>query len=323
MSQKILGIDLGTNSLGIALRDPDLGGNISEQLEYYTSIIFQAGVGTGKSGEFSFAAERRKYRSTRRLYQARKYRIWATLELLIEHNCCPLTIDELDRWRKYDKTKGLKRQYPTDATIFEQWVRLDFNNDGIPEYSSPYALRAELMERPLDWGNQTDRYKFGRAMYHIAQRRGFKSSKGETLKDAKEGEDLSSIDINTAMKKSEEKKSRDLTTYMQTHNLETVGCAYALLEKEGIRIRNSEYQAVQSQYIDEVDKICKYQHVDIIDPELHHRLISTKKNEGTIFYRRPLRSQKSLVGKCTLEPSKRRCPVSHPDFEEFRALSYQ
>ena len=65
MSQKILGIDLGTNSLGIALRDPDLGGNISEQLEYYTSIIFQAGVGTGKSGEFSFAAERRKYRSAR------------------------------------------------------------------------------------------------------------------------------------------------------------------------------------------------------------------------------------------------------------------
>ena len=91
MSQKILGIDLGTNSLGIALRDPNINGNIIDQLEYFTSIIFQSGVGTGKSGEYSFAAERRKYRSTRRLYQARKYRIWATLRLLINHGCCPLS----------------------------------------------------------------------------------------------------------------------------------------------------------------------------------------------------------------------------------------
>ena len=58
MSQKILGIDLGTNSLGIALRDPDINGNLIDQLDYYTSIIFQSGVGSGKSGEYSYAAER-------------------------------------------------------------------------------------------------------------------------------------------------------------------------------------------------------------------------------------------------------------------------
>ena len=322
MSQKILGIDLGTNSLGIALRDPNISGNIIDQLEYFTSIIFQSGVGTGKSGEYSFAAERRKYRSTRRLYQARKYRIWATLRLLIDHGCCPLSIEDLDRWSKYDKDKGLKRQYPINATAFEQWVRLDFDGDGKPDYSSPYQLRAELMEKLINWDDQTDRFKFGRAMYHIAQRRGFKSSKGETLKDAKENEDLSSIEISSAMKKSEEKRSKDLTDYMESHNLKTAGCAFAQMEKEGIRIRNSEYQAVQSQYMEEVKAICTFQHIEEFDHDLCTRLTSTKKNEGTIFYRRPLRSQKGLVGKCTLEPTKQRCPISHPDFEEFRALSF-
>ena len=160
MSQKILGIDLGTSSLGIAVRDTDLGKNIAEQLEYYTSIIFPSGVGTDKSGEYSYAAKRTKFRSTRRLYQSRKYRIWATLRLLIEHGCCPLKVEELDRWARYDKEKGLKRQYPIDAKVFEQWVRLDFNCDGMPEYKSPYQLRKELMEHELDWSKPTDRYKF-------------------------------------------------------------------------------------------------------------------------------------------------------------------
>lgn len=322
MEHKVLGIDLGTNSLGLAVRDTDLGGNIINQLEYYGSTIFKSGVGNGKSGEYSYAAERTKFRSTRRLYQARKYRIWATLRLLIANGCCPLTDEQLDRWTKYDKNKGLKREYPTDATEFEQWVRLDFDCDGKPEYSSPYQLRAELTEQQLDWNSQTDRYKFGRAMYHIAQRRGFKSSKGETLKDAKENDDASSIDIGAEMKKSEEKKSKNLNEYMELHQLPTVGCAFYQMLCNGVRVRNSEFQAVQSQYKKEIKHICEFQHIDSIAPALYTGLISTKQGEGTIFYRRPLRSQKGNVGKCTLEPTCRRCPQSHPDFEEFRALSF-
>ena len=127
MEQKILGIDLGTNSLGLAIRDIEKGRNIVDQLDFYTSIIFQSGVGKDKSGEFSYAARRTKFRSSRRLYQARKYRIWATLRLLIANDCCPLSNEQLDKWAKYDKALGLKRQYPIDATEFEQWVRLDFN----------------------------------------------------------------------------------------------------------------------------------------------------------------------------------------------------
>ena len=55
MEGKILGIDLGTNSIGLAVRNTDNGNNIVDQLEYYTSIIFKSGVGNGDKGEFSYA----------------------------------------------------------------------------------------------------------------------------------------------------------------------------------------------------------------------------------------------------------------------------
>lgn len=318
---KILGIDLGTNSIGLSLRNPNISGSIQDQLEYFTSIIFSSGVGKGKTGEFSYAAERTKHRSSRRLYQARRYRIWATLKLLIEKDYCPLLIEDLEKWSRYDKTKGLKRQYPIHATHFEQWVRLDFNGDGKPDYTNPYELRAQLMQEQFDFTDQIHRYKLGRALYHIAQHRGFKSSKGETIKEQEqnEKEDFQEFDLSEALKKSEEKKSGKLAEYMQKNNLPTVGCAFAHLRKKGIRVRNSDFQAVRSQYKDEIRQIFEYQNGLDKDSDFYKRLMSEKKGEGTIFYKRPLRSQKGLVGYCTLEPNKARCPISHPEFEKFRA----
>lgn len=318
---KILGLDLGTNSIGISLRNTDNGDNLTEQLELFNSIIFKSGVGTGKSGEFSYAAERTKKRSARRLYQSRKYRIWATLELLIKEGYCPLSMEDLEKWSKYDKEKGLKRQYPIHAIEFEQWVRLDFNGDGIADYSTPYQLRAELMQRQFDFTNQIDRYKLGRALYHIAQHRGFKSSKGETIKEQSQEESAKEIDV-VELKQSESKKSGKLVEYMTKHNLHTVGCAFARLEKDGIRIKASEYQAVRSQYKKEIEAIFEFQNGLDISSDFYKRITSKKKGEGTIFYKRPLRSQKGNIGKCTLEPNKSRCPISHPEFEEYRAWCF-
>lgn len=313
---KILGLDLGTNSIGIALRNTNNGNTLTEQLELFNSIIFKSGVGTGQTGEFSYAAERTKKRSARRLYQARKYRLWATLELLIKEGYCPLSLEDLDKWRRYDKEKGLKRQYPIHAIEFEQWVRLDFNGDGVADYSSPYQLRAELMQKQFDFSNQTDRYKLGRALYHIAQHRGFKSSKGETIKEQEDSAKETDI---VELKKSEIKASGKLVEYMTKHNLPTVGCAFAKLEAEGERIKANEKKAVRSQYKDEIKAIFEFQNGLDTSSDFFKRLTSEKKGEGTIFYKRPLRSQKGNIGKCTLEPNKARCPISHPEFEEYRA----
>ena len=338
---KILGLDLGTNSIGIAVRNPDNGNRIEDQLEFFRSVIFKSGVGTGKTGEFSYAAERTKYRSSRNRYKARKQRLWATLRVLIENGYCPLSIESLNKWSRYDKAKGYKREYPIDDHIFEQWIRLDFNMDGKPDYANPFEIRDELTRREFNLNDVLDRYAFGRAIYHIAQHRGFKSSKGETLKEqmanetadeetpqkkAKKGnQDTEAIEIENdiigALKKSEEQKSKAITEYMTANNLQTVGQAYCKLIRSGIRVRESEYCAVRSQFKDELKYIFKYQGLDL-ESKFCKAILSEKKNEGTIFYKRPLRSQKGLVGKCTLEKGKSRCPISHPEYEIFRAFCF-
>ncbi|HOP05120.1 MAG TPA: HNH endonuclease domain-containing protein [Tenuifilaceae bacterium] len=290
--EKKIGLDLGTNSIGWAIRNTLIDDPNISQIEKFGVVVFPKGVGEGKSGEYSYAAERTKKRSGRRLYQVRKYRLWATLEILIKEGYCPLSIEELDGWRKYDKEK--KREYPQNE-IFEQWIRLDFNNDSKPEYDSPYHLRALAIEKELT------KYEIGRALYHIAQRRGFKSSRKTGTNEE------------TAVYKGSSKSgAKGVDEIMELIEKEgTLGAALHSIQSNGERIRNR--YTLRKHYKDEVGKICEKQNVDEE---------TFKKIDNAIFYQRPLRSQKGLVGKCTLEPKKPRCPISHPDFEEFRARTF-
>lgn len=308
---KILAFDLGSSSIGYSLRDTDLGENIIEQLVLYGSIIFSPGM---VDNGISRAAERTSHRSSRHLYRVRRYRIWKTLATLIEFGCCPLSKEDLDKWKTYDKKKRLTRQYPVDALEFEKWIRMN-----------PYELREELVTQQLDFTKEENRFKLGRALYHIAQRRGFRSSKGETLKEQEKDineNPAEEIRIDSdLLKKSEEKKSKKLVTYMEEHSLPTVGNAFAQLIKDKTRVRASEYQAVRSQYRDEIEYIFNFQKGLDTNGEFFRRIYSTG-NDGTIFYQNPIRSQKGQVGKCTLEPAKPRCPISHPEYEKYCAFSF-
>lgn len=320
---KILGIDLGTNSIGWALRNPDLIGN---QIEKFGVLTFNKGVGSGKTGEYSYAAERTRKRSARRLYQSRKYRLWSTLENLIIEGYCPLSMVNLNKWRHYSKDEALKnhnggRTYPSDDLAFDEWIKLDFDRDGMPDYQSPYQLRKELAESKLDFSLERNRYKLGRALYHIAQRRGFKSSrKTVDQNDEKEIENEVAADLQY----SEKKKNKEIEIRFEEYpEAKTIGWLYAILENNKIRIRENITQyAVRQNYKDEIRYIFEFQGL-AIDHPLYKKLVETdkNKNDGSIFYKRPLRSQKGLIGKCTLEPGKFRAPVSHPSFELFRAWS--
>ena len=325
MTQKVLGLDLGTNSIGSAVRNLDLSDDLQWQLEFFSSDIFRSSVNKESNGrEYSLAAQRSAHRRSRGLNEVRRRRLWATLNLLIKHGFCPMSSESLMRWCTYNKRKGLFREYPIDDKDFNAWILLDFNGDGRPDYSSPYQLRRELVTRQFDFEQPIERYKLGRALYHIAQHRGFKSSKGETLSQQETNSKPSSTDeipdVAGAMKASEEKLSKGLSTYMKEHNLLTVGAAFAQLEDEGVRVRNNnDYRAIRSQFQHEIETIFKFQQGLSVESELYERLISEKKNVGTIFYKRPLRSQRGNVGKCTLERSKPRCAIGHPLFEKFRA----
>lgn len=216
MAQKILGIDLGTNSIGLSLRDVDKGNQLKDQLVYFSSC--RSGVGKNERGqEYSYAAERTKYRQARRRLQSRHRRLWATLQLLMDNDCCPISKESLEQWKKYKKGE-YDHKYPIDDIPFNNWIKLDFDGNGKREYDSPYQLRKALAETQFDFTKQEDRYMLGRALYHIAQRRGFKSSKGESLKQEKTDEETD-VDIVSLMKESETKESSKLIAYMQDKTL--------------------------------------------------------------------------------------------------------
>lgn len=319
---KVFGLDLGTNSIGWAIRNPDLKEN---QIEKFGVLTFNKGVGLGKTGEYSYAAERTKKRSTRRLYQSRKYRLWTTLEHLIKDGYCPLSIEDLNKWRHYSKEEARKnnnagRVYPLDNTAFDAWIKLDFNNDGKPDYISPYQLRKELAEIKLDFTKEENRFKLGRALYHIAQRRGFKSSRKGTddTKEKETNDDSEIMDLQYSEKKKNKRIIEEFDKYPQA---KTIGQLFALLENNKVRIRENIAQyAIRENYKDEIKCIFQFQGLNF-EHSLYTKIVETgkNKNDGSVFYKRPLRSQKGLIGRCTLEPNKYRSPISHPVFESFRA----
>ena len=275
---KILGLDLGTNSIGWAIRSSKLENR--NQILSSGVVIFPQGVGEVKGVEFSLASERTNHRASRKLYRRRKWRKADTLRLLIENNMCPLTIEELDAWVKY--TKGKKTKYPTENNDFRDWLKIN-----------PYRARKIASE-----ANAT-KQEIGRALYHICQRRGFKSGR----KDADAGKDME-----VYIKEKEKRGDQTLGTYL-CHQLDA-----------GIEVRKTKYQADDQEvnssrisYIEEFNAIVEKQN---LDKELANQLFEA------IFFQRPLKSQKGTIGKCTLEPSKSRCAISHPLYEEFRMYQF-
>lgn len=329
----VLGVDPGTGSLGLLLRDTDEH-DLMNQVKFSSVDIIRSGViESGQNKYTSFAAERRGYRSARNRYMHIKWRKQATLKLLIDDNIlddnikyplCPLSKEDLERWIRYDKKKGLKREYPVHSVPFIHWLMMDFDGDGkVDGFSSPYQIRKELLERQFDFSKPEDCLKLGRALYHIAQKRGFRSSKGTKTDDVElPSDEVIEKEGSDAMEYSEKKKSKPLSKYMDEHEItdKSVGYALAMLENEGARLRDSEYQVLRKDLKKEIKKIFEYQHLST-ESYLYTHLISEKKGEGTIFYQRRLRSQRGKVEKCTFEPLKKRCKVSHPEFEKYRAWS--
>jgi len=291
--EKILGIDLGTNSVGWAIRDISKKEN---QIIDKGVLTFDKGVGEEQGKEVPLVKQRTEARSRRRNYQAKRYRKWLMLKTLIYSNpkMCPLSIEELDAWRKYKKDDG--RIYPTSKE-FISWLRLDFDGDRKPDFKNPYELRKMASEKKI-----TNPLIVGRVFYNLVQRRGFRGRDDEEAK--------------TILKGSTEKGTKgaeEIHNVIEKENTTLGAELYKINESEGERIRNR--YNLRKDFEKELETICIVQGI-LIESELYKNL------HKSIIWQRPLRTQKGNIGRCTLEPSKPRCPISHPLFEEFRARSF-
>jgi CRISPR-associated endonuclease Csn1 len=375
---KILGLDLGTNSIGWAIVEKE---GVDFSLIDKGVRIFSEGVKSEKGIESSRAAERTGYRSARKIKFRRKLRKYETLKVLSLNGMCPLSLDEVEEWRK----SGFK-QYPLNPEFLKSLRTDDEKN------INPYEFRDKASKQ------KASLFELGRAFYHIAQRRGFLSNRLDQsadgiieqhapniescVEDATKIEDLlneirdyfETADILDISNKDGFKKDLDegektlknlykdllkiveanrldfekvkseliirlnrkqdqgivkqkigeISQAMLDANFKTVGQYFHSIYNKG-KIRN-QYTAREAHYLKEFEIICNAQGIvginkDELLPEKKYSFL-VRDLYRAIFFQRPLKSQKGLIGKCSLEKSKTRCAISHPNFEEYRMWAY-
>ncbi|MBN2520062.1 MAG: type II CRISPR RNA-guided endonuclease Cas9 [Bacteroidales bacterium] len=404
--EKILGLDLGTNSIGWAIINAEF--NADGKINNYKGIddcgvrIFPEGVepdtiGQGEK-EKSKNATRREKRQTRRHFYRKRLRKIKLLEILIEQKMCPLSIEELKKWKNWDKKlKSEAKVFPHNIE-FNNWIK-----------QNPYELRYRALQEKLTL------YEIGRVFYHLIQRRGFLSNrKGKEestiFTKGKPEENIMPINITK-----EAIKNSTLGIYLYSI-LHRLGEPFKIIkDSNDVEIRARGRYTLRDMYIDEFEKIwqkqSEYYGLDKINVKSKRirelkgsiegkrnkrkienlikkygkenikvikkgkgqafqvvttEYISLKKvlggdiqiksnnnedasiqfksNNSVLFWQRPLRSQKGLLANCRFEDnlpvinskgefviskggniqtySKKPCPLSHPEFELFRAYQF-
>ncbi|GAB4196414.1 MAG: hypothetical protein Tsb002_29690 [Wenzhouxiangellaceae bacterium] len=166
----------------------------------------------------------------------------------------------------------------------------------------PYALRARALEEKLP------PYEFGRALYHLGQRRGYLSNRktGDDKEDGKVAAGITAID--TAMR---EQRFATLGAYL--HSLCTENPAND--SDEAIQERARGRYTARRMYLDEFDVLWKKQ-------QEHGAKLPGKAQRSqiwhAIFDQRPLKIQKHLVGNCQFEPDRKRAMAASLAAQEFR-----
>ena len=165
------------------------------------------------------------------------------------------------------------------------------------ELLDPYELRAKSLDEPLS------PYEMGRVLFHLNQRRGFKSSRKADGDESEKTKISGRID--------------ELRRQMQVAEVRTLGefLAQRHDQKETVRARPElGLYPDRAMYLDEFDKIRESQ-------ELNHALTPgqwDRLRDEIMFFQRPLKEV--LPGWCQFEDGERRAAKALPVFQEFRIL---
>lgn len=301
---KILGLDLGTNSIGWSLIEVDKNdkGNIIKT----GSRIFPAGVeDLGEKKEQSKNATRRDKRQARRQNFRRKLRKERLAKELIKHNMFP---DVTALYQKLAENPNPKADFRKQFQTVIQQVKLP------NEMRSFFAINPYEMRSRAYKDDKLNLLQIGRIFYHIAQRRGYKESlddqdkEGEKLYDGKPKEEKTGI--SETKRKIEEYGT--LGNYLYHENP----------HKKRLRKRYT----LRSMYENEFNIIWENlstHYPDMLTEELRLKIGGSKRQgderDGILFYQRKLRSQKHLIGNCNFETDKPRAKKSTIPFELERA----
>jgi len=282
----ILGLDVGVNSVGWALVTLDNG-----QLAGLTRAgvrVFAAGVegdvATGR--DESRAAKRREARSRRRMLERSRRRLDKLALLLQQAGLLPPG----DLSSPHARTRFFT---DLDRSLFPQAPR------GTDAHVQLYRMRARALDERLE------PHELGRALYHLAQRRGFLSSRrfrpGREDREKEEGEVKQEIG--------------KLAESMHKAGARTLGEYFSGLDPTQERIRSR--WTGRPMYQDEFEAIWTAQaphYPQVLTDELKKRV------HHAIFFQRPLKLRPDRVGQCELEPNCKRAPFALLAAQRFRLL---
>ncbi len=280
-----LGLDLGAASIGWAAIQTSAG-NPARLLRAGVRV-FEPGVeGDLEHGRAEPRNRaRRAARQARRLTDRTRRRIRKVFHILQRASLLPPgepheVIPALDResFKRYREAMPDRAQKHRLAQVLPLWLRAQ-------------ALNAAL---PPD--------ELGRAIFHLAHRRGFLSSRRT---QPKEGEDQGQL----------KREIGELDQAIKASHARTLGEYLATLDPEEARIRTR--KTSRAMYREEFQAIWETQrqfHPQLLTDDLRTRL------EDAIFFQRPLKSVAHLIGTCELQPTRRRAPWALLEAQRFRML---
>lgn len=257
MGNTVLGLDLGSNSIGWALLEYDDNQRPKGILACGVRI-FQEAIDAKTRTPKNHA--RRAARAARRLVSRRRRRRDKLFNLLLRHRLLPQELQTKENLESH------------------------FNNLG-----DPYELRKKGLDEPLTL------YQFGRVLIHLSQRRGFQSNRKATSDD--DGK------VKTAI--------GELATAIRSNNCRTLG-EYLASQST----KRSRYTS-RSMYQEEFEQLWQAQQA--YQPDFLSSALKAAAYNA-IFYQRPLKLQRNLVGKCTFEPTRKRTAKAWIEAQRFRIL---
>lgn len=213
--------------------------------------------------------------------------------------------------------RGARRLYDRYKLRRKQLKKLLLQLDMLPPEHLLYTSKQlyGLRKRALD--EKITLQELGRIFLLLNQRRGFKSNKKDSSKTADEAKKLSETleAMKQLSKKVDESHCRTVGEYFYslfTANVSLEDWSNPDEPVERIRKRFV-YRAL---YEREFDLIWEAQQKFHPNELTNENRIKIKDN--CIYYQRKLKSQKHLITHCRFEPSKRVCPKSSLEFQEFR-----
>lgn len=294
MKKRTLGLDLGPNSIGWALVE-ECSEEKSGKLIDMGVRVFTEGLDAFDTAKESSRNERRRVaRGMRRQTARRRKRRQAITEALT--------------------AVGL---WPSSKAQREDWIQ-----------RNPYELRAKAVS-----GTKLEPFEIGRTLLHLAKRRGFLSNR-KTDAAGKEAEGL--------LHEIQENEAKRLQSGHATLG-SWLNEKYQSLDHTNRQVDDHvrRRHLSRKQYQHEFDTIWNSQskfHPNLINDRLRWGRLGptefpckpTPKNrqpesplelfgiEGLLFFQRKMYWPTEVIGRCELEPKKRRCPIADRRFQRCR-----